>query len=82
MSFSIISPLLTSDYDCRPSVRLVQYPLIGVVKNVSFVGGVLQFNIGPAKIDMFGLKKRPDWFCDGVEVKVDFENNTIENVIT
>ena len=72
-----LSPILDS-FECRPSVILKPRPIIGAVSNVKFFKSVLCFNIGILPIEMFGINGCPDWFFDGVTVKVNFDDNTIE----
>ena len=70
-------PFNINSYECRPSVKIKQLPVLGIVNDVSFLGGILTFRIGVSRYEMFGLDEKPKWFVDGTEVEVDFENNCI-----
>jgi len=66
-------------HDCRPSVTVEALPIIGEVSKITFADDWIFFNIGALKIQVSGVAK-PDWFVEGVIVRVDFQENTVQTL--
>lgn len=79
MASPFLEPLF-SGFECQKSPVLRPHPLEGVVDESRWAGGVLYFKIGPMEFSMTGLKTVPDWFIDGITVRLDFQYNSIELV--
>lgn len=67
-------------HECPKEIEVRSLPFSGMVTCLEITDKTVKFNIGVVPVVVENLNTAPDWLKEGIVVKVDLQNRTIEMI--